>query len=170
MIKLKESDYYTAKYVQGPCSYIKNKRVYIQTCIYASCEATREPKYLFFEKSRNTFFLDISKNQHFRRYVALKSYVQIFLPNAISGDRSRTILPADRLSLTRSLQEERRIINQREYGNSALAPCYLTNGVIKSLLYYSKSIFCLEDVKLLVSDEETATRVLQVFKEEFEDF
>jgi hypothetical protein len=60
-------------------------------------------------------------------------------------------------------------MSQELYSNSIIAPCTLTNGVIKQLVECAKFIFTIEDVKKIVSEEYSAKCVLAIFEGEFED-
>ena len=85
-----------------------------------------------------------------------------------SGHKRRALARGDKKSLTRSLEELRQKINDDYFNNSSIAPCALTNGVIKQLVGQAKFIFSLEDVaKVITRHDDMAKRVLKIFAEEF---
>ena len=74
----------------------------------------------------------------------------------------------DKTSLTKTLEEERQAMIEGTL-NVAIAPCPLTNGLIRAIVDNSQYLFSISDVEKIVSHKKTAAAVLQILSEEMGD-
>ena len=74
----------------------------------------------------------------------------------------------DKTSLTKTLEEERQAMIEGTL-NVAIAPCPLTNGLIRAIVDNSQYLFSISDVEKIVAHKQTAAAVLQILSEEMGD-
>lgn len=86
------------------------------------------------------------------------------------GHKRRTVSKEDRRILGLSLKELRDRLAQAIYSNVPIAPCHLTNGIIKKLQENAHFLFTQKDVQKIIGDEFTAQMVLEEVCDFFEDF
>ena len=86
----------------------------------------------------------------------------------ITDHKTRRMTPDDKTSLMKSLEEERQAMIEETF-NAAIAPCPLTNGIIRTIVENSHFLFSIRDVLKIVSHKKTAEAVFQILSEEMED-
>ena len=82
--------------------------------------------------------------------------------------KKRKMTPHDKTSLTKTLEEERQAMIEDTL-NAAIAPCPLTNGLIRAIVDNSQYLFSISDIEKIVSHKKTAAAVLQILSEEMGD-